>query len=124
MIKLSDLSHVAFWIVVGAGGLWLYQLAGSTPTAHAKARSAALTEQVRKNKATAAAGPTVKVNPTSEGDVIQIAIPTSQLDGLLLHTQRCTVWRDAKTQTSAMSCEREEIDTNLDDPRDEIEPAR
>jgi len=54
------------------------------------------------------AGPQTRSWQTPEGTVIELIIPKTS--GRLLESQRCVVWRDAVTNTSALHCDREEID--------------
>ncbi len=54
------------------------------------------------------AGPRTRSWQTREGTVIELIIPKTS--GRLLESQRCIVWRDAVTSTSALHCDREEID--------------
>lgn len=123
MFTVRNLSHITFWLVVGAGGMWLYLL---EPRAQKKAEitAAKVDERMRKNLAAVKAGPTAVAYATAEGEVVKLSIPSSQLDGRILNTQKCIVWRDHQTNTSSLSCEREDADTHFDDPRDDVEPAR
>lgn len=54
------------------------------------------------------AGPQTRSWQTREGAVIELIIPKT--NGRLLESQRCIVWRDAVTNSSALHCDREEID--------------
>jgi len=87
-------------------------LLGCSGSDHTK-DSARKTRNAQREQAVQAAlnaGPQTRSWQTNEGTVIELNIPKVGAVGGLLETQRCIVWRDAVTKTSALHCDREEID--------------
>ena len=100
-------SAIAGIIVVG------YLFATDKREQKSAAESVNYEERIAKRKAIVAKGPVVKVLPTLEGDVLEIRTP-SLVNGKHLEIRYCTVWRDLKTKTTAMSCENDVETFNIE----------
>lgn len=56
------------------------------------------------------AGPQTTSWETPQGTVIALDIPKASLGGRFVEVKHCIVWRDAVTKTSALHCDKDEID--------------
>jgi hypothetical protein len=102
--------EILIWVAVAGAIVVGYLLVTDKREAKASEDNVDYQERVKKRKAVVAAGPIVKVLPTAEGDVIEIAIPSLR-KGRFLEIRHCTAWRDGKTRTTSLSCE-EDNSTN------------
>lgn len=99
------------WVVLG--GLLVWGYGAATDKKAEKAATASMSYAQRK-QATAAviqAGPQTTSWETPQGTVIALDIPKAALGGSFVEVKHCIVWRDAVTSTSALHCDKDEIDT-------------
>lgn len=98
------------WILLGSLLAWGYGVA----TTKKAEKSAAVTVSSAKRAETIAAqlkaGPTTEVSNTPEGQLVNLQVPTAGPGNLYVEQRTCLVWRDAVTKTTAMHCDKPEID--------------
>jgi hypothetical protein len=118
------MKHKAATRQIAAFLLFTSILVGCTDVDNSKEpiRKARKAQQEQAVQAALNAGPQTRSWQTPEGAVIEVTIPKTSGPGRLLESQRCIVWRDAVTNTSALHCDREEIDMrNFEGDPPEIE---
>jgi hypothetical protein len=119
----DSLFGIVFWIAFGGLIAWGYQAATDK-----KAEKASTSTESRANRKQAVqniikAGPQTTSWETPQGTVIALDVPKATLGGRFIETKHCIVWRDAVTKTSALHCDKDEIDTR-DYPYDPPETDR
>ena len=97
------------WIILGGLIVWGYGAATDKKTEKVIATSTDIAQRKQSTQAIVQAGPQTTTWETIQGTVIALDIPKATLGGSFIEVRHCIVWRDAITKTSALHCDREEI---------------
>ncbi len=111
------------WIILGGLLVWGYGAATEKRSEKVATSTARLTHRKEEVQAIINAGPQTRVWETTQGSVITLDIPKAGLGGRFVETKHCTIWRDTATRTSALHCDKDEVDTR-DYPSDAPEVER
>lgn len=111
---------IAFWVVIGGLIVWGYGVATAKKDEKAATTSTSHTQRMKATAATISASPKTTSWETPQGTVIALDIPKPLMGGSFVEVKHCIVWRDAVTKSSALHCDKDEIDTR-DYPTDQPE---
>jgi len=107
---LSNKLEPFAWIFMGGLIVWGYGVATDKKAEKAVSTSASQAQRKQATTAIVQAGPQTTTWNTTEGSVIALSIPQARLGGQFVEVKHCIVWRDAVTKTSALHCDKNEID--------------
>lgn len=108
---LSNKLEPLAWIALGGLIVLGYGVATAKKAEKAATTSTSYTQRMKATSATISAGPKTTSWETPQGTVIALDIPKSSMGGSFVEVKHCIVWRDAVTNTSALHCDKDEIDT-------------
>jgi hypothetical protein len=109
-LRPKDFFIGLFWMALSAAIFWMYGAITARQADTAAATSSRQAQRLQATQAAIRAGPQTSTWETPHGTVITLDIPKATLSGMFVETKHCIVWRDASTKTSAIHCDKEEID--------------
>jgi hypothetical protein len=98
------------WMFLGGLLFWGYQVVIEKKAEKATTASVSYSQRKHATQEIIKAGPKTTISETPEGTVIELSIPKPSFGGSFAEIKQCIIWRDAVTKTSALFCDKDEID--------------